>query len=203
MENILIVVGVGILIMILGYQFLKHYNGIDSYFFGPKNRPGETRDYEPFGRTQVLLCLIPGAMLTAIPTLKMVFNIDWNEDSAMVGISLSLIVVFSFNLYEAIARMDTFGRRVGKFFFLTVACGVGVGIGALGSVIVFALVVLYLIFLAFSVALSGGSLKKGDIMLDDGTVVRNKKGLFGEDNYTDVSDSSRTFDRSGDTFTER
>lgn len=203
MENFLIVVGVGILILILGYQFLKHYNGIDSYFFGPKNRPGETRDYEPFGRLQVLLCLIPGAMLTAIPILKKIFSLHGNEDSVMVGISLSLIVVLSFNLYEAIARMDTLGRRVGKFFFLTVACGVGVGIGALGSVIVFAFVVLYLIFLAFSVALSGGSSKKGGFMLDDGTVVRNKKGLFGEDNYTDVSNSSRTFDRSGDTFTER
>lgn len=96
--------------------------------------------------------------------------------------------------------MNSNKARLGKFVFLTIACLSGVLIGMLGSIVIFAVAIFYLIYHTFCMMLGGQPLNKGEIRLDDGTVVKNRKGLFGEDNYTDHD--GNVWNRSGDTFTK-
>lgn len=216
-----IVLLLAIVAFVLGYKFIKNYNRIDRHFFGstkryfPTTDPNYSRltvgeivendpDYEPFGRVQVLASTVLGILFTGIPILKGVGLLDVdNMEGVMLALTLVQLVILSYNLFEAIARMPTFGTRMGKLLFLTVACIIGTAIGALGSMLVFAALVIYLILLAIQAAISGTRLKPGEVELEDGTILKKRTGLFGETDYVDRDDSSRTFDRSGDIFTER
>lgn len=216
MEKLLIILGIGIVALVLGYLFIKNYNRLDCYFFGRikrwtpslKNEQGAFRKnivlnsaYEPFGRWQVIVSALIGAVCVVVPILCHVFYVDLNSRLILLSTVLLLVVIISFNLYEAIVRMPTAGKRVGKFVFLFVSCAIGLGFGILGSLVVFAAIVLYVVFFALRAAVSAPDLKKGEIMLNDGTILKNKKGLFGEDNHVD-SDGN-VWDRTGDTFTKR
>lgn len=209
MENFLIILGVAVGALLLGYLFIKRYDRIDRHFFGEICGTGadSSSDYKPFGRIQVLASAVCGAaicviMIVASPTFRL--GLGAAGRSLSLAVAFVWVVILSYNLYDAIVRMDSFGARFGKFVFLTVACAVGFGFGVISSLLVFAAIVFYIIFFAVKVALSGGSaLKPGEIELSDGTVVKNKKGLFGEDNYEAVRNGTGTYDRSGDTFTKR
>lgn len=214
MENILIALGGGIVALVLSFLFLKNYNRIDTYLFGksvrsvlrdPRFTSGTNMapdsEYEPFGRWQILVSALVGAICVMVPILDQVFYLELDVKSILLSAVLLLALIISFNFYEAIVRMPTANLRAGKFIFMTVSCCIGLGFGILGSLFVFAAVVLYIVIMAMRYALSGPSLKSGEVRLDNGTVLRNKKGLFGEDNYTDSDRNS--WDRSGDTFTKR
>lgn len=216
MGNLLTILGVGIVALILGYLFIKKYNEIDRYFFCRKKQWVPTlknqqvglrkkiiidSDYEPFGRWQVIACALIGALCVVVPILDHVFYIDLNSQPILLSGVLLLVVIVAFNLYEAIVRMPTVSKRIGKFVFLFVACAIGFGFGILGSLIVFMVIILYVVIFALRIALSGPDLKKGEVMLNDGTILKNKKGLLGEDNYT--GSDGMTWDREGDTFSKR
>lgn len=224
MENFLIILGVAVGALLLGILFIKRYDRIDRYFFGKIRRtvPGMNNDgeptfrtvvendsdYEPFGRMQVLASAVCGvALCVVLVGTSHFFGLgisDIGRRSLSLAVALVWAVILSYNLYEAIARMNSFGARSGKFVFLTVACAVGFGCGVLGSLLVVFAMLLYIIFLAVKIALrsSGLILNPGEILLDDGTVVRKRKGVLGKDKYEAI-DSSDTYDRSGDTFTKR
>lgn len=216
MEKLLIILVIGIIALVLGFLFIKSYNRIDCHFFGRikqwfpslKNEQDEFKKnvvldstYEPFGRWQVIASALIGAMCVVVPILKQVFYVDLNSRSILLSVILLLVVIISYNLYESITRMPTAGTRIGKFLFMLMSCAIGLGFGILGSLIVFAAIVLYVIIFALRVAVSGPELKKGEVMLDNGTILQNKKGLFGEDNHVD-SDGN-VWVRNGDTFTKR
>lgn len=221
MENLLILLAAAVGALLLGILFIKRYDRIDRHFFGRIRRTvpdmntgrltlrtvaSDDPDYKPFGRFQVLASAVCGAAICII--MVMTSNFFGLGANYSAGKSLSLaaalvwVVILSYNLYEAIARMETFGTRIGKFVFLTAACVIGFGAGVVGSLLIFAAIVFYIIFLAMKFAVSGRSLKPGEIELDDGTVVRNRKGLFGEDNWEE-KDGKNVFDRTGDTFVKR
>ncbi len=46
-------------------------------------------------------------------------------------------------------------------------------------------------------------MKPGEIELNDGTAVRNRKGLFAEDNFEAVRGGKGSYDRTGGIFTRR
>lgn len=168
MEQLLVLILLAVAALIFGYLFIKNYNKIDIRHFGriksdtptlvdgvPKFDTGVDPGYSPFGRVQVLVSALIGALFTGIPILHRVFYVDLDEKSLTLALTLALLIIVSYNLYEAVTRMPTAGKRIGKFFFLTAACAVGAGVGALGTLLIFAAAVFYLIFLAVKIALFG------------------------------------------------
>jgi len=105
--------------------------------------------------------------------------------------------------------LNTRNRKIGygffSFFFMVI---LGPCIFPLLLAVILLTIAIKIALILFSIAVwfislfSGGS-RKGEITLDDGTVVKNKKGLFGEDNYEAVRNGTGTYDRSGDIFTKR
>lgn len=181
-------------------MFRRRFLNLDKKLFGKNDS-----EYQPFGYIPMMLSVILGALFgvkyIVNHALDMEIPFDWEIECLEVR---ALLMVLLYNLYISISRMSTWKTRLAKFVFLSVACSLGASTGILGSVVVFVAITLYIIFFAVKVALSGGSaLKPGEIELSDGTVVKNKKGLFGEDNYEAVRNGTGTYDRSGDTFTKR
>lgn len=179
-------------------MFRKRFINLDRKLFGKNNSM-----YQPFGYIPVVLCVVCGALLgtryIVNHALDMEIPFDW-EIGRLGGRVLLMILLY--NLYTSISRMNTWKTRLVKFIFLSIVCSFGVSVGVVASVIVFVVITLYIIFLAVKIAVSGPALKSGDIELENGTIVRNRKGLFGEDNYEAVNGSG-TYDRSGDIFTKR
>lgn len=195
--NFIIFVIAAIAALVGGYQFVKHYEEMDCYFFNKTEA-----HYESFGIMQVFACGVFGALAVFLPLLQWMFTTNWNMESINSALILYVIMAFSYNLYEAIVKMSSAGAMIGKFVFLTLACVVGGLVGALGSVVIIGLITLYLLALLFSAVLKGDSQSsKKRTVLDDGTELKNEKGICGEDNYSDSS--GNTWDRSGDTFTRR
>lgn len=202
MDNFFVLIGVAVGALLLGILFIKYYNRIDKYFFGrtkcvvPTIRNGQPTlgvvtketDYEPFGRTQILICAFCGALLGGI-IIATSFRIDY-DSAKYLTLAIALIVVstLSYNLYEAIARMTSFGACVGKVLFLTVTCVIGFGCGVLGSALVCLAIMIYIIILAMCLAIS-----KADNRI---VVKKTGSGLFGEQYYKEV-DGSRKFEKIG------
>lgn len=175
MEFLLVVLA-AIVVLILGWQFIKHYDKIDIKFFGGRTTP----DYKPFGRIQVIVCACLGAFLSGIPLAHGTLHISMNESSLMFAVALALLVVISYDLYEAIARMPTFGSRIGKLFFLLFSCAIGTGIGALASVLVLLTVALLLIcFVAWIMLQIMSGRNVGSVIDEFGSKRTLKEGMDG------------------------
>lgn len=135
------------------------------------------------------------------------------QQVAVVRVSLlpwvALAIYWICYLRPRLSLLNTTARKVGygAFTFCLMVVMGPVIFPLLVAVILLTIAIkvglLLLGIVMWFVALFSGNPRKAEITLDDGTVVRNRKGLFGEDNYYDRDNGSRTFDRSGDIFTER
>ncbi len=210
MDNLLSILGIALGVFLLGLILISCYNKIDRSLFGKRKRhiPSmengrlffttvrESTDYKPFGRAQVLMSAVCGVFLGVMTYLA-----GWGIKTEIASglsfvIVLIITMILSYNLYDAIVRMPSFGSRVGKFLFLTLFCGIGIVVGVFGSLLVLFALVFYFIVILFRMMLSSPK----DIVLDDGTVVKKMgSGLFGEQYYKE-KDGSNTYEAIGDNF---
>mgnify|MGYP005972729023 CR=1 FL=1 len=192
----MILIIVGIVVLIGGYYFIKSFDKIDAHFFG-----STSPDYEPFGLVLVILSALGGAIATGSSLANELFNLDIDTDSVVNTTCFGVIILIAFGFYISCMRMGNWGARIGKFCFLMIACLLGAGTGAIGSVVIICGIILYLLLIVFGTLLGGGGSSKKKYILDDGTEVTKNAGLLGDDNYYDKQGSR--WNRSGDTFTKK
>lgn len=170
----------------IGYLIIRNFNKIDTRLFG-----ATATNYNPFGLTFVFL----SAFLGAIIGISLFREVDENEIMQMAISCFAIITALSF--YYSMARMESWKARFGKFLFLDIACAIGVLTGALGSIAIIIAITIYLLIIIFSMMLGGNiSLKKNEVKLEDGTVLKVKKGLFGDQSGTDSEGGN--WEHSGD-----
>lgn len=147
--NIFILIG-----LILGYLFLKHFESIDTGFFGT-NHPG----YESFGKLTLIISTIGGAVCgCAIMYNTLSGSSLWRYPTMATATTfyapIILFLSIALGIFQSFFNMETVGRIAGKSFFMCIACTIGFVVGGLGSIVIICLIVLYLL-----VMFIGGALK--------------------------------------------
>lgn len=140
--------------LILGYLFLKHFESIDTEFFGA-NHP----DYESFGRITVLMSTIGGAICGCAIMYNTLNGYGVWKYPTMATVTtfyapIILFLAIALGIFQSFFKMETAGRIAGKSFFMCIACTIGFVIGGLGSIVIICLIVLYILALFI-----GGALK--------------------------------------------
>lgn len=149
--NILIVL---IVLFILALLLVIKYNKIDTALFGYVRKDAK---YVPFGQKSILASAACGAVMAVGVVMKKIFNMNWEVEGYVVAGILLLIIVVSYNVYRSFTLMPTMGSAIGKSIFLLCTSIIGAAVGVVGSLIIIGLLILYLILMVFTGALSGGN----------------------------------------------
>lgn len=154
-----------------------------------------------FATLSVLFAALVGACVGGGNTLHSWF--DWELQSSALVVSGLLLYVWSLNLAESIMAAEGIAVAVLRALLVTVCLAVAYGIGYLGSIVILGLIAIYVIFTLFSVAVtmalqSPSSAKV--IVLEDGTRLKKRTGLFGETYYSGSDGYDYVTDDGGYTF---
>ena len=123
--------------------------------------------------------------------------------ACVVGGNTLLLYVWSLKLAESIMAAEGAAVAVLRALLVTVCLAAAYGIGYLGSIVILVLIALYVSLTVLGAVLSsiGESPEKGGgYVLEDGTRVKKRTGLFGEASYTSSDGSSYDTDDNGHTF---
>ncbi len=134
MENLSFFSGVALGALLSGYLFFTCYDRLDCFFFGG-SQVGAAQDYEPFGRSQLLVSAVCGVLISGL------YCFGYFVAELKVVVAAIVVAILAYNLYQASVRMHSFGARAGKFAFLASACSVCFGVGILGSLPIFIILV--------------------------------------------------------------
>ncbi len=177
-----------ILALVAGYFFIKKYDAIEKFLFGR-----DDEDYVSAGLLPVVVCAFFGAIMGAVPMLESIFNTEWQSASICFVCGIMIVLVLSYNVFDAVVRMSSTGTVLGKILFATVACIIGAAVGAAGAIVVICIVIVVAIIFVAGLLLggaAGGGKSSKSVTLEDGTVLSNSKGICGEDNFSDSGGSS-------------
>ncbi len=154
-----------------------------------------------FATLSVLFAALVGACVVGGNTLHSWFG--WELQSSALAVSGLLLYVWSLNLAESIMAAEGAAVAVLRALLVTVCLAAAYGIGYLGSIVILVLIALYVSLTVLGAVLSsiGESPEKGGgYVLEDGTRVKKRTGLFGEASYTSSDGSSYDTDDNGHTF---
>lgn len=180
-----------------GYFFLRYFNRIDRSLFDSTDT-----DYEPFGMIVVAVSGFAGALAAGGTFIEEIGHFGWRIQSVyLMAIHIGAICL-AYSVYEAVTRMHSAGAVFGKTVFLWIACCIGGVIGALGSVVMICVLIIVAVLYILSAVLSDSGGKGKRWRADDGTVIEESKGLFGESYYN--GNDGKSYDKTGDReFTEK
>lgn len=139
-----------------------------------------------FATLSVLFATLMGACVGGGNTLHSWF--DWEMQSSALAVSGLLLFVWSLNLAESIMAAEEVAVAVLRALLVTASLAVAYGIGYLGSIVILVLIAIYVVLRLISVVLSavgGSSNKSGEYVLEDGTRVKKRTGLFGDVSKSD------------------
>lgn len=154
-----------IVVVIAILFFIKKYAAIDAKLF---NRGAE--EFQPMGKVSVYISVCLGALIGFIVTIYSMFGdgnpfalgfTSWGIVCNIIPFLLFATIAVCF--YMAFAHETTWGRRVARALFMTVACTLGFVGGIIGSILVlvalFVWVLLKVIFAMLTDSASSNSSK--------------------------------------------
>lgn len=140
--------------LVAGFFFLKKFISIESYFFGSGDSGA---DESSSGILFLFAATAIGALATAWGIIAGLFDLSFSRQGIVyMSVSLEALVIFSAMAYVAF-HSDSVAQMIGKMVFMTVSCIIGALMGAAGSVIVFAILVIMLFIYILGAALSDSS----------------------------------------------
>ncbi len=157
-----------------------------------------------FATLSVLFAALVGACVGGGNTLHNWF--DWELQSSALAVSGLLLYVWSLNLAESILAAEGAAVAVLRALLVTVCLAAAYGIGYLGSIVILVLIAIWVsitvLGAVFSVLSSIGESPKNanEFILEDGTRVKKRTGLFGEASYSGSDGHSYDTDDDGYTF---
>ncbi len=179
MEIVLILI-LAVAALVGGYFFLKKYRKMDAALFG------DVEGYNPSGIYIVYASAVIGAIIGCIfmYTEMTDKHIDTEIPSVVICTIMALILCTS--IYHSILTFDNVGTVVGKSLWLLFSCALAAVIGAVGSFIVFCVVVLWIMWL-FVKLLINSFIYSESMKDEDGNThhVRKRFSLFNDDTYED------------------
>ncbi len=185
MEIILLIILV-IAALVGGYYFLKKYRNMDAALFG---------DAEGYNASGVYIVYVSAAIGALFGCLFMYSEmahekLDTETWSVVIATIMSLILCTS--IYQSILAFDNIGFVIGKSLWMLFSCALAGVIGAVGSVIIICLIILYLV-IAFLGRMLFGSGEKTRIRTSNGTEhTVEDRGMFGN-----VDESGNTWTNKG------
>ncbi len=183
MEILIIILAIAALVG--GYFFIKKYKTIDKALFG------KVVDYKPFGINMVYISAIIGAIFGCVFLYGEFANKTVDSTTPLLLIYFIYIHIFCLCVYQAILRLDTVGAIIGKSLWMLFSCVLAAVIGAVGSVVIICIIILYLVIAVLG-GMIFGSGKKTKIREEDGTEhTVQDMGMFGN------------IDESGNTWTNK
>lgn len=183
---ILIIIG-----LIAGYFFIKKYREIDSFLFSSIER------YRPFGILIVYISALLGAIMGCLFLYAQMNNQQDGADFTAIFIFLALLVCIG--VFQSFIYLKSAGNIIKKTLFVIVSCTLATIIGAMGSVAVICLAIIYVILVLISKAAFGDYGKQYTTTDEHG----NKRTLRSEGggSYRDDQGRSWTSGNSADTVT--
>lgn len=154
-----------------------------------------------FATLSVLFAALVGACVGGGNTLHSWF--DWELQSSSLAVSGLLLFIWSLNLAESIMAAEDVAVAALRALLVSVCLAVAYGIGYLGSIVILGLIAIYVIFTLFSVAVTMAlqSPKNAkEFVLEDGTRVKKRTGLFGDTSYSGSDGHDYETDDGGYTF---
>lgn len=154
-----------------------------------------------FATLSVLFAALVGACVGGGNTLHSWFG--WELQSSVLAVSGLLLYVWSLNLAESIMAAEGAAVAVLRALLVTVCFAAACGIGYLGSIVILVLIALYVSLTVLGVVFSSigdSSKKSSDYVLEDGTRVKKRTGLFGDSSYSGSDGNSYDTDDNGQTF---
>ncbi len=161
MEAIFILILV-VAALVGGYFFLKKYRKMDAALFG------DAEGYNPSGVYIVYASAIIGALFGCLFMYTEIANEQLNTEVMNVVISTVMSLVLCTSIYQSILAFDSVGIVIGKSLWMLFSCALAAVIGAVGSVVVITLVILYFV-IGVLLRMIFGSGEKTKIRESDGT----------------------------------
>lgn len=152
-----------IIALIAAVMLIKNYEKIDSALFS-QNNP----DYESTGRTIIFVSLLLGAVSGAFFIYNQLTDSSSQQTAiyTYTGASLGAICIL-LAWFTTLCSQLSIGIAIGKCLFLTLCTAVAFGVGFAGTLIVFAVMVIW-----FMIAVFSGALKEDK-------VETKSEGVFG------------------------
>lgn len=160
---------------------------------------GEQISPNKYLATVTLICsMLFGVLLGGSSFLGGMFN--WEIHTSLSASLVAVIYLVGYNIAESIIAADTAKVAILRSLMITGILALGFVLGIVGSVIVLAIltiIIVFYIFLAVVFGEKGGS----KIILNDGTVLSNKKSdILGTGASYDGNDGKRYHTDDGQTF---
>ncbi len=158
----------GLLALIGGIVFLVKFKAIENFFFGNEN------DDEHSVRGSVAFVFTSAgvaALVVSFAIIVEMFELDFDINHIVfVGIMLFIIIVCAAMAHACFISTGG-GQLAGRMLFIPVACTIGALMGAAGTLIVFGILMLYLLFSVLKAAASskGGVLDSSGYQPSAGT----------------------------------
>lgn len=151
----------------------------------------------------LLICILLGILWGGSSFLNGMFDLDIN---IYISATLAIVSILTgYNIAESIIATNSAKIATMRSLMMAGFMILGVILGVIGSVILLAIltiiICIYLIFIILTGSTYGGGQKKWK--LDNGDVVTEEKGMFGEKYYTGSSGQNYETDNDGESFREK
>lgn len=179
--------------LIAGYFFITKFKKIDNALFS------SIENYQPFGIQIVYISVFMGALFGCLFMYGQIVDsaMDLKPIMALMAIFFSMMV--STSVFQAFIYLDSAGSIIGKSIFMIVSCALALVIGAVGSIAIICIAIIYVVLLLLSKAAFGDYGKQYTTTDEHG----NKRTLRSEGggSYRDDQGRSWTSGNSADTVT--
>lgn len=165
MENLIIIIILGIAALIGGIYLIKNYNRLDIKFFSDATQS----PYTPGGRFIVITSVIVGALSGAIAIAANVFSLDIEMWALEYTTGALMVTCIGAACMQALLSYESLSKALSKCAFVTGYCIVAFIIGLIGTGIVFVAIVVYLFIMMVNIMLKSGF---------ETQTIRTKGGLF-------------------------
>lgn len=176
MPLVLIIIG-----LIAGYFFIKKYREIDSFLFS------SIEGYRPFGILIVYISALLGAIMGCLFLYSQMKDQQDEADFTVIFIFWALLVCIG--VFQSFIYLKSAGNIIKKTLFVIVSCALATIIGAMGSVAVICIAIIYAILVLIGKAALGDYGKRYTTTDEFG----NKRTLRSEGNGNYRDDQGRSW----------
>lgn len=141
---------------------------------------------EPYGKWQFVAFFCLGMLLSLSLFMEMAGVITNGENYFTYIVVLAAIVVMLYTLIDCVASFKRFGPVFKRFTFVLFLCVFGAVGGFFVMLLGISAVIILAALLFVAVILKSVFNRKPRYVLDDGTVLEKKSGLFGDEHYYDT-----------------
>ena len=161
---------------------------------------GEQISPNKYMATATLMCsTLFGVLLGGSSFLGGMFN--WEIHTSLSASLVAVIYLVGYNIAESIIAADSAKVATLRSLMITGILALGFVLGIVGSVIVLAILTIIIVFYIFLTVIFGEKRGGSKIILNDGTVLSNKKSdLLGTGASYDGNDGKRYHTDDGHTF---